>query len=107
MATQTFQHSSFAGGAVRVEFDINDANWRMSQVRCINNSQYPAKATIFLDGAQVFTAIANANKTTSWNTTGVQMGWQPDYYNTITGQWERDGIDMKGYTIQVQYPAGV
>lgn len=46
MATQTFQHSEFGNGAVRVEIDVNNANWRVSQMRCINTSAFPAAASI-------------------------------------------------------------
>lgn len=94
MATQTFPHSSFGGGAVVVEFDVNDANWRMSQVRCINNSPYPAVGHIYEAGVLRFTAVALANQTTSWNTTGIQLGWDP-----IDG-----GLMMGTYTMFVQYP---
>ena len=104
MATLTFVHSSFSG--VTIEFDVSDANWRVSQVRCINSSPYPASARILKAGVQVFTAVAPAGQTTSWNTSGVQLGWQPDYYNTVTEQWEHDGLDMKDYELRVQYPSG-
>lgn len=94
MATQTFRHSSFNNEQVIVEFDINNVNWRMSQVRCINNSGSAARATILENGVQIFTAIALANQTTSWNTTGVQLGW-----DSVNG-----GIMMGNYVMQVQYP---
>jgi len=96
MATVTFQHSSFANGIVRVEFDVNDANWRVSQVRCINNSASPAAATIFQRGTEVFTAIAPANATTSWNATGIQLGW-----DAVDG-----GIMMGDYVMSARWPAG-
>lgn len=96
MATQTFQHSSFAGGLVTVEFDVNDANWRMSRVRCINNSPRAAVARILQSGVEVFTATAPANATTSWNTTGVQLGW-----DSVDG-----GIMMGVYEMQVRWPMG-
>lgn len=93
MATQTFIHSQFGGGVI-VEFDVNDANWRMTQVRCINNSQYPAMAAIYESGVERFTAIAPVNQTTSWNTVGIQLGW-----DEVDG-----GLMMGNYTMFVQYP---
>ena len=96
MATLTYQHSSFADGIVRVEFDVNDANWRMSQVRCINNSLFPAKATIFELGDLVFTANAPAGQTTSWNTVGVQLVW-----NDVD-----ENLEMGDYVMCVQWPSG-
>jgi hypothetical protein len=81
---------------VRVEFDVNDANWRVSRVRCINNSPYTAKARILNNGVEVFTAVAPANATTGWNVTGVQLGW-----DAVNG-----GIMMGAYVMQVKYPGG-
>ena len=91
---------------MRIEFDINDTNWRISQVRCINNSEHPLKAFVHKSGVQVFTAVAEAKNITSWNTSGLQLGWQPDYYDSRDGQYHPDGLDMKDYTIQIQSPAG-
>ena len=99
MATRTFQHSSFGGGLVIVEFDINDANWRMSRVRCINNSDYQAVARIYNAGSLVFTAIAPPHQTTQWNISGIQMGWQAPVEGEIDG-----GLEMGNYTMQVQFP---
>lgn len=95
MATVTYQHSSFSDGLVRIEFDVNNANWRMSQVRCINNSSRLARAWILNNGVQVFTADAPANATTSWNTTGIQLGW-----DTVNG-----GIMMGTYQMHTGWPA--
>lgn len=96
MATVWFPHSSFNGGLVTVDFSVNDANWRVSQVRCINNSNQPAKAFIYESGVLIFTAEAPANRTTTWNTSGIQLGW-----DNING-----GIMMNNYTMQVQWPVG-
>jgi hypothetical protein len=93
MATQTFQHSAFGG--CQIEFDINDANWRMSQVRCINNSSHQAMAIILESGITRLTAIAPPNQTTNWNTTGVQLGW-----DQVNG-----GLMMGNYVLQIQFPA--
>ncbi len=95
MAIQTFFHSAFDDGAVQVEFDVNDANWRVSRVRCINNSSRPARAWILNNGVQVFTADAPANATTSWNITGVQLGW-----DAVDG-----GIMMGTYQMHAGWPA--
>jgi hypothetical protein len=95
MATLTFEHSSFAGGIVRVEFDVNDANWRVSRVRCTNNSNLSAAAAILDSGVEAFTAVAPPNATTSWNVTGIQLGW-----DSVNG-----GIMMGNYVVQVKYPA--
>jgi len=104
MATVTFQHSSFANGIVRVEFDVNDANWRVSRVRCINNSALPAAATILQSGTEVFTATAPANATTSWNTTGIQFGWND---SDLDGDGIVDGGLMMGdYVMSARWPAG-
>ena len=99
MATQTFQHSSFNNGQVIVEFDINNANWRMSRVRCINNSDYQCVGRIYESGVLVFTAIAPPHQTTQWNTAGIQMGWQAPVEGEVDG-----GLDMGHYTMQVQFP---
>jgi len=96
MATITHQHSSFLNGIVTIEFDVSTANWRMSQIRCINNSSYTAKATIFELEELLYTANAPAGQTTSWNTSGVQLVWNPIDEN----------LEMGDYIIQVQWPSG-
>jgi hypothetical protein len=95
MATQTFQHSSFGGGAVRVEFDVNNANWRVSQVRCINNSASAARFRVLLNGTEVYSDVAPAGQTTTRNTTGLQLGW-----DAVDG-----GIQMGGYVFEAAWPA--
>lgn len=93
MAVQTFP---FCGvGGVVVEYDVNDANWRVSQVRCINDSDYPAVAEIYESGTLRFTATAPAHQTTSWNVTGVQLA-----YDSVNG-----GIMMGNYTMFCRWPA--
>lgn len=95
MATQTFLHSEFGNGQVRVEIDVNDATWRPSRVRCINNSSHAAQATILENGTQRFTATAPAGQTTTWNITGVQLGW-----DSVDG-----GLQMGAYVMQARWPA--
>lgn len=93
MATQTFLLCEFSG--VRVEFDVNDANWRVTQVRCWNSSPYTVAAIILQNGTEVFTATALAQRMTSWNTSGVQLGW-----DSVDG-----GIIMNGYVMRIRFPA--
>lgn len=94
MATQTFPFAEFAGGAVRVEIDVNDANWRPSRVRCINNSAAAAVARVLDGGNEVFFASAPAGQTTQWNVSGVQLGW-----DTTNG-----GLVMGNYVLQARWP---
>ncbi len=94
MATQTFQFAEFGNGSVRVEIDVNDANWRPSRVRCINNSTVAAVARILENGVEVFAATAPAGQTTQWNISGVQLGW-----DTVNG-----GLMMGNYVIQARWP---
>lgn len=104
MATVTFQYASFNDGQVIVEYDINDANWRVSKIRCINNSPHSAVGHIYQAGDLVFTANAPANQTTSWNVQGVQLAWQPPYWNDLIGDWEEAGIEMGDYELQAAWP---
>jgi len=96
MATLTYQHSSFFNGLVTTEFDVSTANWRMSQVRCINNSSYPVKATILELGEVLYTVEIPAGQTLSANTTGVQLVWNPIDEN----------LEMGDYVLCVQWPSG-
>ena len=96
MATETFPHSSFGGGAVQVEVDINTANWKVVKMRCVNNSIYGARATILESGVPVFEASAPANATTVWNVAGVQLAW-----DSVDG-----GIVMGNFVMQAQWPSG-
>lgn len=107
MATRTLVHSEFGGGLVRVEIDINDANWRPSRVRVLNASASPLVAYVSKAGQEVFRAVAPAGQTTSWNISGVQLGWQPDYLDDRDGKWYPDGLDMRDYTVSVQWPGAV
>lgn len=95
MATQTFPYASF-GELVRCELDVNDKTWRPSQVRVINNSASPLKARVLEAGAVVFEATAPAGQTTSWNISGVQLGW-----DSVNG-----GLMLGDYVLQAQWPAG-
>lgn len=95
MATQTFPFAEFGDGTVRVEIDVNDANWRPSRVRCINNSAQPAAAQVLDNGVEVFTAAAPAGQTSTWNISGVQLGW-----DTVDG-----GLQMGPYVLQARWPA--
>ena len=96
MATQTFPHSGFNNGLVRIEYDVNMANYRVSKVRCINGSALPARAMIYQGGTLIFTADAPANQTTAWNTTGVQLVW-----DAVDGN-----IQMGNYILATGWPAG-
>lgn len=95
MATQTFQHSDFGNGQVVVEIDVNDATWRVSRVRCINNSAHALNARVLNGGVEVFRAVAPANQVTQWNVGGVQLGWDA----------ENGGVVMGSYEVQTRWPA--
>ena len=103
MATLTLPHSSFAGGSI--EFDISDVNWKISKIRCHNFSGQPARGFIYELGELVFTADAPSGEITEWNVTNVQLGWQPDYWNDVTEEWESGGIEMGDYVLACQFPA--
>lgn len=81
-----------------VEYDVLTSNWRMSQVRIINNSDYPCVARIYELGVLRFTAVGVANDTTSWNTVGIQLGLDPEDGNlnlgpyTVTAQWPGEAL---------------
>lgn len=105
MATITFPFAEYGDGSVRVEVDLNDANRRVSKARCVNNSAYDAAFTVLSKGAVVYTKVAPAGATTEQNVAGWTLPQQPDYWNSITGQYEPDGIDMGGYTVQARWPA--
>lgn len=94
MATQTFQFAEFGNGIVRVEIDVNDANWRPSRVRCINNSAAAAVARVLDGGSEVFFASAPGGQTTIWNISGVQLGW-----DTANG-----GLMMGNYSVYARWP---
>ncbi|MGW8177390.1 MAG: hypothetical protein ACWGQW_01120 [bacterium] len=93
MPTQTYEHTRI--GNMHVEFDVNTANWRICQVRCINNNDQPARFVVYELGVEIFNAIAPANQTTSWNTGGQQIAW-----DEIDG-----GIIWGDLVIETQYPA--
>lgn len=107
VATQTFPFAAFDNGACQVEYDVNNANWRVSKVRVINNSLAPLVALVYKAGVQVFRAVALPGETTEWNVTGVQLGWQEPYWNNITETWEEAGIEMHDYTFTAQWPGEV
>lgn len=93
MATQTHIFAEFS--AARCEIDVNDANWRIGRARVINNSVHALQVTVLKDGAQVYTATAPANETTTWNIPGWQVGW-----DSVDG-----GIIWNGYELHARYPA--
>jgi len=93
MALQAIPHSIFPD--VTVEIIVQNVNWKVSAVRCVNNSEYAAAADILESGVLVFHAVAPAGQTTQWNVGGVQLGW-----DSIDG-----GIIMGDYVMQAQWPA--
>jgi len=107
MATVTFQYATLGDGAVTVEYDVSNANWRVSRIRCINNSLHDAVGRIYDNGELVFTAVGPAGETTEWPVSGIQLGWQPDYWNDLTQQWEPSGIEMGTYEFSAQWPGEV
>lgn len=94
MATQTFPFAEFGNGIVRAEIDVNDANWRASRVRCINNSAWPVVARVLESGVEIFAATALANQTTQWNISAAQLGW-----DSVNG-----GLIMGNYVLQARWP---
>lgn len=95
MATQTFRYASFGNDAVYCEIDVNDKTWRPIQVRVVNTSASALKASVLNAGTVVFEATAPAGQTTSWNISGVQLGW-----DAVDG-----GLMLGNYVIQAQWPA--
>lgn len=102
MATQTLQFASFESGLIRCELDINNANWRPSKVRVVNNSNHGLEVFIRESGYVVYNHTFAANTTEELNISGIQLGWQEDFWNDITQQYEPDGIEMGNYTIQAR-----
>lgn len=99
MATQTFQFGSMLNGSVVFELDINNANWRVSQARVINNSNRNVEVLIHKAGVLVFNQIAPAGETTTWNTSGLQFDWQEDYWDSDIQEWVPGGIELFDYTV--------
>lgn len=87
MATLTFEYAAFDSGRCRVEFDVNDANWRISRIRCINGTDYPAQGTVLEGDVVRFQEIAPANATTVWQVPGMQIGWDPVDGGLVLGNW--------------------
>lgn len=86
MATQTFLIASY-GDSVTVEIDVNDATWKPSKIRCRNNSIFPLTATILENAVQIMTITAPANQTTTWNISGIQLGWDAVDNGIILGNY--------------------
>lgn len=105
MAIQYLHHSTLAHGQVVVDIKVNNANWSVLAVRCTNNSDQAAQADVYDDGVQVWTQVFPANQTTEQNVAGVQLDWQPDYWNDDTQQWEAGGIEMGTYSVTARWPA--
>jgi hypothetical protein len=97
MATQTFRIASFAADSVRVEIDVNNANWRVQKARCINDSDAALKIIVYELGTQIYTAIAPAQQTTEWNVNPFQLGW-----DSVDG-----GLILGNYSFGTQWPAEV
>lgn len=95
MATATFQLASFGDGQCVIEYDVNDANWRVSRIRAINNSPYPVNAIVKDAGIEAYNVTVPANTTQTANTTGLQLGW-----DQVDG-----GIIMGSYTFEARWPA--
>lgn len=101
MATETFHFTTFLSGQIRVEYDLNTGNWRPSQVRVINSSPSRTLAFEVLEsGSPVYSNTAPPNQTSTWNISGIQLGWQAQYFNEDTQEWEDGGIDLGNYELR-------
>jgi len=92
-------------GSILVEYSANNANWKILQIRATNSTPFAAVAIILKAGEPLTTITLPAQTQDAWNVAGVQLGWQPDYWNSLTETWEKAGIDMLDYTFGVRWPA--
>lgn len=88
MPARVFQYASFGGGQVVFEYELNDANWRVSKVRCINNSSYAARASVLENGVETFAASCPAGQTLERNVPGWTLGWDAVEGGLILGPYE-------------------
>lgn len=105
MATVYLPHSTMAGGLIQVDLKVNDANWKVLAVRCINNSEAAAAASIYDAGQLVAQVTAPAHETNEWNVANVQLGWQEQYWNDVDQEWQDGGLEMGTYVMQARWPA--
>ena len=104
MAVQYLPHSQLAGGRVVVDIKVNNANWSVLAVRCVNNTDSAVQADVYDDGVPVWTQIFPANQTVEQPVAGIKLDWQPDYWNSDTQQWEAGGVEMGTYVVSVGWP---
>ena len=104
MAIVYLPHSTFAHGQVVVDIKVNDANWNVSAVRCVNNSDNAVVVDVYDDGVHVWTQTFPANDTKEQNVSGIGLDWQPDYWNDDTEEWEAGGVEMGTYTFNARLP---
>jgi hypothetical protein len=99
MATITLSVGEMLGGAIRAEMDVNDANWKPSKARVINDSDQGYQIIVKELGQVVWTATVASGESNEWNITAIQLGWQEDYWNSDTQQYEAAGLDLGDYEI--------
>jgi len=82
------------------EYDINDANMRVSQIRVYNDSDHYAKINVTESGSDVFTQYIAPHSSRSWNTSGIQLVKPP-----VTSDDPNPGISYGDYEISVVIPS--
>ena len=103
MATLTFRLA--AGPDWFAECSVNQANWRVSSVRLVNDSDFGVAVVIKKAGVDFFSTVAPAHKETTWNVSGMQLSWEPPYWNSLTETWDEAGLDLGDYEIGTRFPA--
>jgi len=94
VATQSYLFFRFLDGAITVTGQINTANWRLASILVHNTTAKTVRGYVYQAGQQIFIADAPGNQDTSWNTTGVQLGW-----DDVDG-----GLILGDYSFRLTYP---
>lgn len=109
MAIQTFTHSEYDGGNVRLEFDWRDNTGDVLRFRCVNNSAYPLHGEVNevdqVTGARtlLWQGDCPAHQTVTLPVNRFNLRWE-------TGDLDGDGVPDGGlvmgkYQISTRWPA--
>lgn len=101
VAIQTFTHSEYANGAVRLEFDWRDNTGEVIRFRCANNGTAALWGGVYevdpVTGAetQLWTGTCQPGQTVTFPVSRFNLQW-----DTVDG-----GLIMGNYQIRTRYPA--
>jgi len=105
MANVEHTFAVLGDGLIVATFTRNTGNGNITGVTVTNDSDADMFWRVLENDVERFTGTAPSNEVSTWPVAGIAFEQQPDYWNSVTEQWEPDGLDFGPWVIQARWPA--